>query len=279
MTEAAELSDDNDVQFVFTLSHASPSIPSVTAQINTTPTKLLVDTGATVNIIDYSSFTKLTPRPLLNPTSPMIYAYGSQSALPIVGNLTAEITYNDERVLSRFHVVKTDGQSVISNLMSGETAQQLGIIHFALSSSPATAISKQYPQLFDGGIGKISDVKIKLHVDPTVQPVAQKRRRIPFHIRRDVERLERLDIIEKVEGPTRWTSETVVAPKSDGGVRICVDMREPNQAIKRTKHPMPMSWITSTPADTQRSWSTQSRWVLLPYTCRKDTSSATPAVP
>ena len=55
----------------------------------------------------------------------------------------------------------------------------------------------------------------------------------------ELERLERLDIIEKVEGPTPWTSPIVVVPKSDGGVRICVGMREPNQAIKRTKHPMP----------------------------------------
>ena len=55
----------------------------------------------------------------------------------------------------------------------------------------------------------------------------------------ELERLERLDIIEKVEGPTPWTSPIVVVPKSDGEVRICVDMREPNQAIKRTKHPMP----------------------------------------
>jgi hypothetical protein len=41
-------------------------------------------------------------------------------------------------------------------------------------------------------------------------PVTQPHRRIPFHLRKKVEdelkRLEKLDIIEKVDGPTPWVS-------------------------------------------------------------------------
>lgn len=74
-------------------------------------------------------------------------------------------------------------------------------------------------------------------------PRQQPHRRIPFHVREDVEkelqRLEKLDIIEKVEGPTPWVSPIVIVPKKSGEVRICVDMREANKAIKREKHLMP----------------------------------------
>ena len=70
-----------------------------------------------------------------------------------------------------------------------------------------------------------------------------KYRRIPYHVRKDVEaeiqRLEKQDIIEKVEGPTPWVSPIVVVPKKTGGVRLCVDMRRANAAIKRERHPMP----------------------------------------
>ena len=104
-------------------------------------------------------------------------------------------------------------------------------------------VSEQFPKLFADGVGKISDIKIKLHIDPSVQPVSQRHRRIPFHVRKDVEaeldRLEKLDITEKVDGPTPWVSPIVVVPKADGGVRSCIDMREPNKAIKREKHIMP----------------------------------------
>ena len=51
------------------------------------------------------------------------------------------------------------------------------------------------------GVGKLRDCKVKLHVDKTVEPVVQRQRRIPFHIRKKVEaeldHLEEEDIIEK----------------------------------------------------------------------------------
>ena len=81
---------------------------------------------------------------------------------------------------------------------------------------------------------------IHLHIDPNVAPKQQPHRRIPSHVRADeekeLERLEKLDIMETVEGPTLWVSPVVVVPKKSGEIRICVDMREANQAVKREKH-------------------------------------------
>ncbi|KAK3715644.1 hypothetical protein QZH41_020722 [Actinostola sp. cb2023] len=72
---------------------------------------------------------------------------------------------------------------------------------------------------------------------------AQPLRRIPFSRRRKVveklEQLEKLDVIEKVDGPTSWVNPLVVVEKSDGDVRICLDMRQANRAIVREKHPVP----------------------------------------
>ena len=51
--------------------------------------------------------------------------------------------------------------------------------------------------------------------------------------------MEKLDVIEKVTGPTPWISPVVVVPKKNKGVRVCVDMREANKAIGRDKHPVP----------------------------------------
>ena len=71
-------------------------------------------------------------------------------------------------------------------------------------SSP-NHIEDEFQDLF-GGIGKIKNSQVQLHIDTDVTPKQQKHRRIPFHIRKDVERelqrLEDLDIIEKVDGPT-----------------------------------------------------------------------------
>ena len=48
-------------------------------------------------------------------------------------------------------------------------------------------------------------------------------------------------MIERITGPTPWVSPIVVAPKpkSPGKIRVCVDMRQANKAIKRERHVTP----------------------------------------
>lgn len=55
----------------------------------------------------------------------------------------------------------------------------------------------------------------------------------------EIEKLEQQGIIEKVDGPTPWISPLVVIPKKNGEIRLCVDMRMPNKAIQRERHPTP----------------------------------------
>ena len=55
----------------------------------------------------------------------------------------------------------------------------------------------------------------------------------------ELSNLEQQNIIERVEGPTPWVSPLVVIPKKNGDVRICVDMRMANKAIRRERHPTP----------------------------------------
>ena len=73
----------------------------------------------------------------------------------------------------------------------------------------------------------------------------QPHRRIPFHVRKQLEeqleRDEKSGVIERVEGATPWVSPLVVVPKpkAPGQIRVCVDMREANLAIKRERHITP----------------------------------------
>ena len=102
----------------------------------------------------------------------------------------------------------------------------------------------EYDDLFQG-LGKLRNVKVKLHIDDTVKPVVQPHRRIPFHVRKQLEqelkRDEELGVIERVEGATPWISPLVVVPKpkTEGQIRVCVDMRQANEAIVRERHITP----------------------------------------
>ena len=150
-------------------------------------------------------------------------------------------------ITSTFYIISGDYDS----LLSYDTSVQLELVpeinsvtaKSEISSRKVDNLVKQNSVLFQG-IGKLKDREIKLHIYESVQPVAQPHRRIPFHLREKVEneldRLEQLDIIEKVDGPTDWESPVVIAPKKNGDIRICVDMRKANEAIKRERHITPI---------------------------------------
>ena len=114
--------------------------------------------------------------------------------------------------------------------------------HVSATKVTENSFVNQYDDLFTGN-GKFKDTLVTLHIDETVIPKQQPHRRIPYHIRKDVEnelkRLEDDDIIERTDGPTPWISPIVAVPKKSGAVSICVDMREANKAVMREKHLMP----------------------------------------
>ena len=43
-----------------------------------------------------------------------------------------------------------------------------------------------------------------------------------------------------MEGPAPWVDLVAIVPKNNGEIRLCVDMRQANQAIMRRRYPIPM---------------------------------------
>ena len=240
--------DESSDEYVFGLSHDKSDTPMVDLNFSSgASVKFFVDTGASVNIINEETFSRLThiSRPL-TPSSTRIFAYGKATPLETIGQFSCDISYNNNRTCATFHVVKSERNAKTGNLLSYKTAENLKLIQFAfnVTQSVAEKLCAENPEIFDK-MGKMSNVKVNFYIDETVQPTIQPHRRIPYHMRKkveqEIERLEKLDVIEKVDGPTPWVSPIVVAPKpkKPDEIRICVDMRQPNKAIKRTRHIMP----------------------------------------
>ena len=75
-----------------------------------------------------------------------------------------------------------------------------------------------------------------------MQPVVQPIRQIPYHLRDKLSaKLDELveQDIEKVSGPNSWVSPVIVVPKPSSDIRLCVDMRQANMAVKRERCPIP----------------------------------------
>ncbi|MCG8046730.1 MAG: RNase H-like domain-containing protein [Candidatus Thiodiazotropha endolucinida] len=238
---------DLDISFGIKVNQVKRKPPKTDVRINGLKCRLLVDSGSSINLLNESLLKNMKTRPVISKTDTKAYAYGQKHKLPIKGNFTATVETPKKISTAVFYVIGGNHDS----LLSYDTSVQLDILpeinsvqetNIDSSDGNVKNLVRQYSELFQG-IGKLKDTKIKLHIDETVQPVAQHHRRIPFHMRekveKELERLESLDIIEKVDGPTDWVSPIVIAPRKNGDIRICVDMRKANEAIKRERHITP----------------------------------------
>ena len=208
----------------------------------------VVDSGAHHNTLCEADFDKLNMS--LSPSNMKLYAYACKQPLALKGQCDVRIGLpgSDKSILTRFYVIHDAQVSLLSN----QTAKDLGILKIDVSAVTSgnswTSLQQEYPSAFQG-LGKLKGYQLKLRVDETVAPVIQPVRRIPFSRRQKVvEKLQQLmdlDVIERVDSPSKWVNPLVVVEKKPeegkdvGDVRICVDMRRANEAIVRERHPVP----------------------------------------
>ena len=87
------------------------------------------------------------------------------------------------------------------------------------------------------------DKEYSLTLKEGVTPVVQPPRRVPEALKEDLktelDRMLRLGVIKKVEEPTEWVSQLVVAKKPNGNLRICIDPKDLNRALMRSHYQMP----------------------------------------
>ena len=171
-----------------------------------------------------------------------LYPYASSQPLPVKGSFKCTVSVCDRSTKAEVLVIKGRGMSLLGKI----TATELGVlkvgINIAMVTSKANSLKQQYPEAFEG-VGKLKNKQISLDIDPTVKPIAQPYRRIPFNLRGKIrdKTTELLDmgIIEPVEGPAPWVNPVVIVPKNNAEIRLCVDMRQANQAIMRRRYPIP----------------------------------------
>ncbi|XP_037393143.1 uncharacterized protein K02A2.6-like [Pygocentrus nattereri] len=108
------------------------------------------------------------------------------------------------------------------------------------SASSVLAVSSPTEPVF--GCVKNFVHKVKLRDD--ISPVQQRLRRLPFSVRdavsAELKTLQAAGIIEKIDA-SPWVSPIVVTQKKSGGIRMCVDLREPNKAVVVDSYPLPQT--------------------------------------
>ncbi|XP_038060004.1 uncharacterized protein K02A2.6-like [Patiria miniata] len=247
--------EEHDGEYdLYSFSVNTVHVPTDETKVNVVVDKqvldMIVDSGATVNIVDHETWEMLKANRIRcksEKTTKRLYAYGSEYPLDLRGKFTTSVLLSGsdsaETIEAEFYVLNGKGPA----LLGRETALKLGVLKIGVDAdvggvSSVQSVHTKYPECFEG-IGKLTNYQLHLHVDSDATPVAQNMYRIPYSLRAKVndklDELEALDIIEHVNEPSSWVSPVIVVPKPNGDIRLCVDMRQANQAIKRERHPIP----------------------------------------
>ena len=109
-------------------------------------------------------------------------------------------------------------------------------------SGSKESLMKQHPKLFTG-LGTLGN-EYKISLKPEAKPYALcTARQVPISMRNEVEkelnRMESLAVISRIDEPSPWCAGMVIVPKPSGKVRICVDMKPLNENVMREFHPLP----------------------------------------
>lgn len=93
------------------------------------------------------------------------------------------------------------------------------------------------------GVGLLRNYEVHLHLTENPRPVACAPRYTPFHLLARVDKkigaMLQDNIIAPHHGPAAWVSNVQVAPKSDGDIRVTIDMRNLNQCLIDSHIPIP----------------------------------------
>ncbi|UYV63627.1 hypothetical protein LAZ67_2005063, partial [Cordylochernes scorpioides] len=199
-----------------------------------------LDSGAEVNVLPYT-FTRQMKGLEIFQTNRKLTSYTGHE-IKIKGIATLNCKTKNKTESLEFFIADGYYQPILGI----EAIEKLSLIKKCdavqiQQNNSAKEILNRHKNIFEG-IGRLP-IEHKIRLNENTTPVIASSRKIPFSIREKVkaelERMEKLDIIEKVEEPSEWTHPIVVVQKPSGDVRICMDPRELNKYIQRERYILP----------------------------------------
>ena len=222
--------------------------------------QLKVDTGAQANTLPLRIFRCMFPEYVTEEGYPIPSISNSARKVKLTAyNGTNIACYGVVRIACKyqksdwtdidFYIVGVSG-SAIFGLRSSETLK-IVTLNCAIQANKSS-ICKQnirnvddLKQMYQGQFDKIGCFpgEAKLFVSADYPPHVDAPRKAPIAlkdtIQKELEYMVKNGVIRKVTEPTDWVSSIVYSHKQDGGLRLCLDPKHLNRALKRPHYKLP----------------------------------------
>ena len=219
-------------------------------RVNGTNISFKLDTGAQVNVLPSNLYNKLNRKPKIEQRKIILKTYTGE-IIPTTGVCQADFECNKKKDTVMFVIVPQDFQPVLGlkacekfNLIKRVHAIKENTVNksnLQQSSNIENSITLEFEDVFKG-IGCLP-VTYKIKLRDNAVPVIHAARKVPVSLReklkKELDRLLKLEIIKKIEEPTEWVNSLVIVEKSNGDLRLCLDPKDLNKYIMREHHHIP----------------------------------------
>ena len=209
-----------------------------TVKVGNLPTVFKLDTGAEVTAV--SEEVSLTLKRTLQRPTRLLYG-PSRQCLDVIGQFEETLHFKERSSLQTVYVVR----GLKTNLLGLPAIISLNLASRIDTTTVAdykSLVEKSFPEVFKG-LGNLGDpyvIKLSQNAKPhaiyTPKTIA-----LPMRVKaqEELEKMESMGVISRVEQPTQWCAGMVAVPKKNGKLRICVDLKHLNEAVQREVHPLP----------------------------------------
>uniref|UniRef100_A0A3B3DHQ9 ribonuclease H n=1 Tax=Oryzias melastigma TaxID=30732 RepID=A0A3B3DHQ9_ORYME len=212
---------------------------SVQLQVRQNKVCFKIDTGADVTALPADVYHKITgDGDLKHLEKPKRQLFGPEGNVLRVLGVAKETLCSDKKSATEdVYVV----EGLHTALLGLPAIKQLQLVS-RVNNITIETVKQQYPRLCSG-LGLVRR-PYSNKLQPDAVPFShQTPRRVPLplmgKVKEEIDRMEKMDVITRIEDPTDWCAGMVVVPKKSGAVRICVDFTKMNQAVCREKYILP----------------------------------------
>lgn len=196
--------------------------------------KFKLDTGAEVNVLPIHIYNSTEKIKKLEKRAVRITGYGGNT-IPVEGVARLRCQFGD---VTKYETFVIASSCDVEPLLSLDTCLRFNLVQRIneVVVKPDTGVFLEYPDVFQG-LGCIKDRKHTIVLQENATPVVHPPRKMPFALRerlkKELDWMEQLGVIQKVDYPTDWVNSIHVVEKPDKSLRVCLDPFQLNKSIKR----------------------------------------------
>ena len=198
-------------------------------------------------------FKTLKNRPKIHKSKIRLTSY-SGDKIPIHGSCVLNIEYKDKKAYFHFLIA----EKKYYTYLGGKALDKLIKRVFTIAQNEQTItddtdfececeemstkeIIENYKEVFEG-LGCLPG-EHKIEIDENIKPVVTPCRKVAFKLRenlkQELDRMEEQNVICKENEPTEWVNAITTPLKKNCDIRVCLDPRPLNKAIKREHYKLP----------------------------------------